>query len=827
MGCRVSNSWQGENEMAGLFHDLRYSLRMLSKTPGFTSVAIITLALGIGANTAMFSMVDGVLMRPLPFKDPQQLYTLWERNLKMGYEQNPPAAGNFRDWRNHSTVFEQLAAFDASRTFNFAGTGTPERVDGATVSSSLFELLGVKPGLGRTFSPEEDQPGRDRVVILGYGLWRRRFNADPSIVGKTVSIDGKDCTVIGVMPAGFQFPGNTGTILDIFTAPAAQLWMPLALTDQQWSERSSHYLQVIARLKPAVTLAQAQTEMNSIEQQLVSAYPKDYIGTDVNFVSLHSQVVGSYRTSLLVLFGAVVAVLLICCANVANLYLAQAASRQKEMAVRFVMGAGRFRLIRQLVTESLLLATVGGALGILLAYWAIRFLKLILPDTLPNADLIHINLPALIFTLVATVATGLLFGLLPAIQASRADLTDSLKKSERGLEGVQHNRLRSLLVVSEVALALVLLVGTGLLLRSFVRLQEVSLGFVPEHVLTMQVSLSEVRYPDPQKAVFFTQLLEKIRALPGVESAGAIGHLPLGGKIESYDLQIEGHAPLPNEYANPDNHVVEPGYFEAMKIALLNGRYFDSRDTANSPPAIIINEAAAHNLFPNENPLGKRLKLGFNNFSGEIVGVVANTKHLTLEYPPVEEVYVSYSQAPFWGTMALTVRTASAPLALAPAVREVVLSIDKDQPVSKIRTMDDVLDGSVSAPRFRTILLALFGVAALFLGAIGIFGLVSYSVTQRTREIGIRMALGAAQPQVMKLALGQGLKLTLIGLAIGLVGSIGVTRLLSSMLYEVRPTDPLTFAGVTLVLAAIALLATYIPARRAVKVDPNVALRYE
>jgi putative ABC transport system permease protein len=813
--------------MAGLFHDLRYALRMLSKTPGFTAVATITLALGIGANTAMFSMVDGVLMRPLPFKNPQQLYTLWERNSKMGYEQSPPAAANFRDWRDHNTVFEQIAAFDASRTFNLAGAGTPERVDGATVSSSLFELLGVKPELGRTFSSEEDKPGRDRVVMLGDGLWRRRFNADPSIVGKTVSIDGKDCTVVGVMPGGFQFPGNTGTILNIFTAPAAQLWMPLALTDRQWSERSSHYLQVIARLKPAVALAQAQTEMNSIEQQLVSAYPKDYIGTDVNFVSLHSQVIGTYRTSLLVLFGAVVAVLLICCANVANLYLAQAASRQKEMAVRFVMGAGRSRLIRQLVTESLLLAIVGGAFGILLAYWAIRFLKLILPDTLPNTDLIQINLPVLIFTLIATVATGLLFGLVPAIQASRTDLTDSLKKSERGLEGIRHNRLRNFLVVSEVALALVLLVGTGLLLRSFVRLQEVSLGFIPDHVLTMEVSLPDVQYPDPQKAVFFAQLLEKVRVLRGVESAGAIGHLPLGGNIESYDLQIEGRAPLPNEYANPDNHVVEPGYFEAMKIALLNGRYFDARDTANSPNAIIINEAAAHNLFPNENPLGNRLKLGFNRFSGEIVGVVANTKHLTLEYPPVEEVYVPYSQAPYWGTMVLTVRTASPSLALAPRVRELVLAIDKDQPVSKVRTMDEVLESSVAAPRFRTFLLAVFGVAALFLGAIGIYGLVSYSVSQRTREIGIRMALGAAEPQVIKLVLGQGLKLTLVGVAIGLVGAIGVTRLLSSMLYEVRPTDPLTFAGVTLLLSTIALLATYLPARRAVKVHPNVALRYE
>jgi len=813
--------------MNTLIQDLRYALRQLRKSPGFTATAIIVLALGIGANTAMFSMVYGVMLRSLPFNEPGQLYTLWERNLKMGYEQNPPAAGNFRDWRDRNRVFEQIAAFDASRTFNLAGNNNPERVDGTAASPSLFELLGVKPLFGRTFSLQEDQLGGDNVVLLSYELWQRRFNSDRSIVGKPITVDGKNVTVIGVMPQGFKFPGDTGTVLNIFTAPPAQLWVPLALAPRAWSARSAHYLEVIGRLKPGVTPDQAQAEMNSIEQELVKEYPREYIGSDIKLVPLHAQVVGSFRSALLVLFGAVVFVLLIGCANLANLLLSRATSRQREVAIRSALGASRLRLIRQLVTESLALSIAGGTLGVLTAAWGIGMLKLILPSNFPRTSNIHLDGPALIFTALASVATGLVFGLVPAFQASRTHLNESLKEGERGAEGFGRNRLRGVLVASEIALALILLVGTGLVLRSFVRLQAVDPGFKPDHVLTAEISLPEAQYPDTQKAAFFSQLLDRVRTLPGVLSAGAIGHLPLGGEIESYAMQVVARAPLPNEYANPSCHVVLPGYFEAMKVPLVEGRFLDERDDAQSQHVLIINDVVARNVFPNESPIGKRLQMGFNSFSGEIVGVVRHTSHLSLDSAPSEEVYTPYRQAPFWGSMTLTVRTAAAPLALARSVREVVQAIDKDQPVSKIRPMDDVMESSVAAPRFRTLLLGLFGLTALLLGAIGIYGVMSYSVSQRTREIGIRMALGAARPQVIKLVLRQGLVLTLAGVGLGMLGALALTQLLSSMLYEVRPTDGLTFTGVILLLTAVSLLANWLPARRAAKVDPMVALRYE
>ena len=813
--------------MNTLIQDLRYALRQLRKSPGFTATAIIVLALGVGANTAMFSMVYEVMLRSLPFNKPGQLYTLWERNLKMGYEQNPPAAGNFRDWRDRNRVFEQIAAFDASRTFNLAGSNNPERVDGTAASPSLFELLGVKPLVGRTFSSQEDQLGRDNVVLLSYELWQRRFNSDRTIAGKPITLDGKTVTVIGVMPQGFNFPGDTGTVLNIFTAPPAQLWVPLALSPRAWSARSEHYLEVIGRLKPGVTPNQAQAEMNSIEQELHREYPREYIGSDIKLVLLHAQVVGSFRSALLVLFGAVVFVLLIGCANLADLLLSRATSRQREVAIRSALGASRLRLIRQLVTESLALSIAGGMLGVLTAAWGIGMLKLILPSNFPRTSNIHLDGPALIFTVLASIATGLVFGLVPAFQASRTDLNESLKEGERGAEGFGRNRLRGVLVASEIALALILLVGTGLVLRSFVRLQAVDPGFKPNQVLTAEISLPEAQYRDPQKAIFFSQLLDRVRTLPGVLSAGAIGHLPLGGEIESYAMQVVGRAPLPNEYANPSCHVVMPGYFEAMKVSLVEGRFLDERDDTQAQHVLIINDVVARNVFPHESPIGKRLQMGFNSFSGEIVGVVRHTNHLSLDSAPNEEVYTPYLQAPFWGTLTLTVRTAAAPLALARPAREIVQAIDKDQPVSKIRSMDDVMESSVAAPRFRTLLLGLFGLTALLLGAIGIYGVMSYSVSQRTREIGIRMALGAARPQVIKLVLRQGLVLTLAGVGVGMLGALALTQLLSSMLYEVRPTDGLTFAGVILLLTAVSLLANWLPARRAAKVDPMVALRYE
>jgi putative ABC transport system permease protein len=813
--------------MSGLLQDLRYALRQLRKSPGFTAVAVLTLAAGIGANTAMFSVIDGVLLRPLPFKAPADLYTVWERNQKMGYEQNPPAAANFRDWRDRNHVFEQMAAFDASATVDLSGNDKPERVDGAAVSPGLFDLLGVTPLIGRAFSLQEDQLGEQRVILLSHGLWQRRFNADRSIVGKPIAVNGKDFTVVGVMPPGFQFPGETGTVLNIFTAPAAQVWVPLALTPQQWEERSAHYLEVIGRLKPGVTPEQAQAQMNSIEEELIREYPRDYIGSDVKLVPLHTQVVGSFRSALIVLFGAVAFVLLICCANVANLLLARATSRRKEVAIRSALGASGARLLRQLVTESITLALAGGILGALLAFWEIQLLRTILPSNFPRMSEIHLNASALVFTAVASLATGVIFGLAPALQSSSVRITESLKQGERGAEGFSRSRLRSALVISEVALALILLIGSGLLLRSFSQLQALNPGFNPDHVLTMEISLPDARYPDPQKAAFFARLIKGVRLLRGVESAGAIGHLPLGGDIESYAMQVEGRAPLPNEYANPDCHVVMPGYFEAMKVPLIEGRFFDERDNLQLPHVLIINDVVARNVFPHENPVGRHLRMGFNGFSGEIIGVVRHTSHLSLDYVPVEEVYTPYLQAPFWNQLSLTVRTASAPLALAQPIQELIRSLDKDQPVAKIRTMNDVADASVAAPRFRTVLLGTFGLTALLLGALGLYGVMSYSVTQRVRELGVRMALGATRSQVIVLVLREGLQLTLAGLAIGLVGAVALTHLLSSMLYEVRPTDPLTFAGVSIFLAVVSLFANYLPARRAAKVDPMVALRYE
>lgn len=813
--------------MNGLFQDLRFALRQLRKSPGFTGVAVLTLALGIGATTAIFSVIDGVLLQPLPFKSPDCLYTLWERNLKMGYEQNPPAAANFRDWRDRNQVFEQLAAFDASKSFDLSGNGRPERVDGAAVSPDLFDLLGVAPQLGRAFSANEDQLGQERDIELSYGLWQRRFNADRSILGKHILVDGNDFTVIGVMPPGFQFPGDTGTVMNIFTAPPAQAWVPLALTAHQWSERSSHYLEVVGRVKPGITLDQAQAQLDSIEQQLNREYPKEYIGSDVKLVPLHAQVVGSFRPALLVLFGAVVFVLLIACANVANLLLARATSRRREVAIRSALGATGARLTRQLITESVTLASAGGFFGVLFAFGAIRLLPRLLPANFPRTADIHLNSSALLFTALVSIATGVIFGLAPALQSSKALITESLKQGERGAEGFSRTRLRSALVMSEVALALVLLIGTGLLLRSFVRLERVNPGFAPDHILTMDISLPDVRYPDPQKAAFFDQLLNRIRAFPGVESAGAIGHLPLAGDMESYQVEVEGRAPLPNEFANPTVHVAMPGYFESLKVPLVEGRLFGEHDNLQSRKVVIINDVVARNVFPNENPIGKRLRMGFNGFSGEIVGVVRHTSHLTLDSAPVEEVYMPYLQVPYWNKLSLTVRTVSAPLAVAQPIQQLVRSMDQNEPVAKIRTMDDVTEAAVAAPRFRTLLLGLFGLAALLLGAIGLYGVMSYSVTQRTREVGVRMALGATRSEVIVLVLREGLRVTLAGVAIGLLGALALMHLLSSMLYEVRATDPLTFIGVSLFLTAIALLANFVPARRAAKVDPMVALRYE
>jgi len=801
---------------------------MLMRKPGFTLVAIITLALGIGANTAIFSVVNAVLLRPLPFQNPEQLFTLWERNPKQGYEQNPPAAGNYLDWQAQNRVFAQMAIYDPFRKFNLTHEDLPERIAGAAVSASLFAVLGVGPAQGRVFLPEEEQPGSDQVALVSYGLWRRRFAGDPNLVGKTITLDGRNRTVIGVMPEGFQFPGGSGTQLRIYTPPPAELWVPLAMDANAWRARSSHSLSVIARLRPEGAIEQAETEMNAIQQRLAQQYSSDYLGSHVKLVPLRAQVVGTARPALLILWGAVALVLLIACVNVANLSLSRATTRKRELAIRSALGAGRLRVIRQLLTESLLLALAGGACGVFLASWGIEALTPIIPNDFPRREEIAVDLWTLGFTLLVATLTGLIFGLVPALQSSKTDLTSSLKEGGRSeSEGGGRNRMRSLLVVTETALALVLLVGAGLLIQSLLRLQRVNPGFHPERVLTMELSLPRSRYPREQRPAFFRSLIERIHTIPGVSSVGASTHIPLAGDNMNFAFFIEGRQSPEGRLPGADCRAVTPDYFNALGIPLVKGRAFSDRDGPEAPQVFVINETMARRHFPNEDPVGKRMKVGFSDKTGEIVGIVGAVKHWGLDAEAKEEIYTSYDQTPFWASMTLVARTTGDPLSVAGAAQNEVRAVDKDQPVTRVRTMEAVVAGSVAQPRFRTLLLGSFAVIALLLAAVGIYGVISYAVMQRTQEIGIRIALGAQPRDVLRLVVRQGMAPALVGLGVGLIGAFALTRLLKDLLFIVRPTDPATFALVALLLASVALLACYLPARRATKVDPMVALRRE
>lgn len=809
--------------MQTLFQDLRYGIRLLFRNPGFTLVAVITLALGIGANTAMFSVVNAVLLRPLPFPKPDRLVMLFHSYPRINLARASVSAPGFVYYRDQAQSYENMAAVTTRQApQNLTGVGTPERVRSALVSAGFFPTLQVRPVLGRAFLPEEDQPGRNHEVVLSYGFWQRHYAGDREVVGKTVTLDGIGYNIVGVMPAGFDFPDRT------------DLWTPIAFAPTQLSD-FTEYLSVIARMKPGVSVAQAQAELDKISGDLRRQFPNVFTGSlsdwHVVLAPLRELFVESSRRALLVLQGAVAFVLLIVCANLANLLLARATKRQKEIAIRTALGAGQGRIIRQLLTESVLLSLVGGALGLLLALWGIDLLLRWLPSQLPGFVALTIDRRVLGFTVVLSVLTGLMFGSVPAAHAFRVDLNQSLKEGGRETSpSSRQNRVRSLLVVAEMALAVLLLTGFGLMAHSLVRLQRADFGFDPQKLLTMGVILPSSKYQsEDQVTSFYRQVLENISAQPGVEYVGAASCLPLGSNwTSSYAIEGRPTNPAPHAYVA----TVSPNYFYALHVPLLKGRYFEDSDRKPARPVAIIDQRTAQAFWANEDPIGKRIAFTFegsraNRVWREIVGVVGSVKHTSaLNLDTKGEVYLPYQQVPI-PFMMLAVRTSSDPLRMIAAVRDAVLQVDKEQPVFDVKSMDLLLSEYVAAPRIHTLLLGTFAGLALLLACLGIYGVLSYLVSQRTHEIGVRIALGAQTADVLRLVVKQGIVLTLIGMATGLVASFALTRVLSGLLFEVRATDPTTFAVVPLVLAAVALPASYIPARRATKVDPMVALRHE
>ena len=811
---------RGANIIGDLAQDLHYGLRMLVKNPSFTIVAVLALALGIGANSAIFSVVNTVLLRPLPYKNPGRLVMLWEEATHLGFPKNTPSPANFIDWRAQNTVFEAMAAM-VERSFNLTGVGEPERFDGRRVSANLFDLLGVQPQLGRAFRAEEDKPG-SRVVILSNGLWQHRFGGDPRVIGQAVSLNGESYTVIGVMPGSFQFPTRRD-----------QLWVPLAFDAKEAASRGNHFLEVIARMKPGVTLQQAQAEMSTIAARLAQQYPEENLRVGSVVTALQEQVVGDIKPALLVLLGAVGFVLLIACANVANLLLARAAARQKEIALRLALGAGRSRLTRQFLTESVLLAVIGGAVGLLLSIAGLRVLKTFIPDTISQAQAISIDAKVLVFTGLVALVTGIIFGLAPAMQVSHLDINDTLKEGGRDAAGgTRGNRIRALLVIGEIAVSFVLLMGAGLLINSFMHLRNLHPGFRANHLLTMKIPLSEVKYPDKERrSPFYAEVLRRVQALPGVQSAAVAGNLPLTYDGDSMPIGIEGRTdPPPDQRPDVILRVVGPGYFSTMGIPLVRGRDFREQDKADSARVVIVSEKTARHFWPGENPIGKRLKPGSTNRNIpwiEIIGVVKDVRQNDFVSEPKMQMYMPYQQLNSFAPNALVVRTNVEPLSLAGAVRNAIWAVDKDQPVSNLRSMDEIVSEAVARQRFSMLLLGIFAALAMVLAAVGIYGVMSYSIAQRTREIGLRIALGAQKSDVLKMILRQGLRFVAAGLAIGLAASFALTRVMASLLFGISATDPATFVSISLMLIAVALLASYIPAVRAMKIDPMLALRYQ
>ena len=808
------------------FQDLRYALRMLGKSPGFTAVAVLTLALGMGANSAIFSVINGVLLKPLPYHEPQQLVTVWGRFTGIGLpnERNWFSVPEFHDLQELSRSLSGVAAMtDAS--FNITAGGIPERVEGAAVSPTLFTMLGINAVAGRVFLAEEAQPGQDQVILLGHGLWQRRFGSDPNVVGRTLVVNGRPMKVVGVLPAGFAYPLN------------AEMWQPLAFTaeDLNPNNRGNHGYLVLARIKPELTLEQARADMQGVSKTIIERnlnYPYGKFNFALVLVPLLEDTVGDAKTALWVLTGAVGFVLLIACVNVASLLLARASAREREIAIRTALGAGRAQIVRQLLTESVVLAILGGVTGLLLAPIALHGIIQLGAVALPRVSEVRIDARVLFFTMGITLGTGILFGLAPALQASRRTPFEDLKEGGRsGTPSSASNRARRVLVVSEVAFSVILLVGAGLLMRSFLRVLGVDAGFHADRILTMRVSLPQEKYSKPEQVrTFYAEVLRRIGRLPGVEAAGAAAALPLSGLGGSGTTTVDTQD-VPPDQTTPETdwRPVTPGYFQAMEIPLIRGRYFEEYDSETSAPVAIVDDTFARAYWPNEDPVGKRVKLGGRQSTAPwmtIAGVVGHVHYRALEAPSRVQLYWPEAQRPY-NTMSLAVRTTHEPLTLGLAVEKEILAVDADQPVYQVRSMQQLKSEWVSQRFLALLLVALFADVALVLAAVGIYGVMAHSVALRTHEIGIRMTLGASRTDVLRMILAQGAGLTAVGLSIGVLGAIALTRLMKSLLYSVSATDPLTFLGVALLLVGIALLACYIPARRATRVDPLVALRYE
>ncbi|HEV2861401.1 MAG TPA: ABC transporter permease [Pyrinomonadaceae bacterium] len=802
-----------------MWQDLRYGARKLRKSPGFSLVAVMTLALGIGANTAIFSVVNAVLLRPLPFDRPEQLISVFGTNARRSSFSRPHSYLNFSDLRAQNQTLEGMAAYTGA-TAALSGDGAPEQLSGVVASGDIFRVLKARPLMGRLLAPEDEKPGGSAVTVISHGLWQRRFGGDRGIVGRVIKLDGREREVVGVTPADFSFE---------FVTDATDFWMPIDPTAPGYQSRGAIFLDSIGRLKQGVTVEQARADLDIVASRLAEQYQDSNAGIGVRLAAAQEELVGDVRPTLLVLLGAVGFVLLIACANVANLLLARSAGRHREIAVRRALGAWRARIVRQLLTESVLLAMAGGLLGLLFALWGVRLLSAFVPENVPRFNETSIDLRVLGFTLAASLLTGLLFGLAPALQSSRVDLNEALKEGGRGgTEGRGRRRFRSLLIVVEVALSLVLLVGAGLLIKSFVKLRNTDPGFDASNTLTASLSPAAVRYDTDEKVNdFYRLLVERVRALPGVESVGGVNPLPLSDNNLSFSFSVVGQAPLPpGQGQSASARFVTPDYFRAQGVPLRAGRVFTEADKKGAPAVLVVNEAFARRYLPGVDPLGQRLRLGVNRIEGEVVGVVGDIRGSRLATPAAPEYYVPASLVNF-GDMTLVIRTSADPASLTPSLRQIVSEMDKELPLYDVRTMEALVARSVARQRFSMTLVGVFAALAMLLSAVGIFSVMSFLVAQRTHEIGIRMALGAQRRDILSMVVRQGVVLTVVGVAVGLAAAFALTRLMSGLLYEVSATDPVVYGGITVLLAGVALLACYVPARRATKVDPLVALRYE